>query len=279
MVGWVGEKEAPGQSRRRIAFCFSTHSSFCETSDPQTSTLNPAQSTGQILLPAGANSDHDERCCCEAAGGLSEGGFEEDEIPEIVAAVHGDRGCEPLHPQNGLQSETAYGTLYMEQQKVAKFQIWPQVPSPRATHPDPMPALKQQEIARLDPTGARTRLFSREHADSAKVGDVLMVTTKAGEPFSGAFIQLRRRGVDTAILLRGQMMKVGVEMWFKIYSPTVTGIDIIWRKPKRARRARLTFMRKPKHDMGSVDNLVSAWKKERYALRSKAKQGGGRQVR
>ncbi|KAL7960825.1 translation protein SH3-like domain-containing protein [Trichoderma compactum] len=168
---------------------------------------------------------------------------------------------------------------HMEQQKVAKFQIWPQVPSPRATHPDPMPALKQQEIARLDPTGARTRLFSREHADSAKVGDVLMVTTKAGEPFSGAFIQLRRRGVDTAILLRGQMMKVGVEMWFKIYSPTVTGIDIIWRKPKRARRARLTFMRKPKHDMGSVDNLVSAWKKERYALRSKAKQAGGRQVR
>lgn len=250
-------------------------------------------------LPAGANSDHNECCCCEAAGGLSEGGFEEDENPEIVAAVHGDRGCEPLHPQNGLQSETAYGTLClgirtlmaislangdfgildMEQQKVAKFQIWPQVPSPRATHPDPMPALKQQEIARLDPTGARTRLFSREHADSAKVGDVLMVTTKAGEPFSGAFIQLRRRGVDTAILLRGQMMKVGVEMWFKIYSPTVTGIDIIWRKPKRARRARLTFMRKPKHDMGSVDNLVSAWKKERYALRSKAKQGGGRQVR
>ncbi|KAL6858442.1 translation protein SH3-like domain-containing protein [Trichoderma novae-zelandiae] len=167
---------------------------------------------------------------------------------------------------------------HMDQQKVAKFQIWPQVPSPRTTNPDPMPALKQQEIARLDPTGARTRLFSREHRDSAKVGDVLMVTSKNGEPFSGALIQLRRRGVDTAILLRGQMMKVGVEMWFKIYSPTVSGIDIIWRKPKRARRARLTFMRQPKHDMGSVDNLVHAWRKERYALRSKAKQVGGKRV-
>jgi ribosomal protein L19 len=141
-----------------------------------------------------------------------------------------------------------------------------------------MPALRQQEIARLDATGARTRLFSRNHADSAKVGDVLMVTTKSGEPFSGAFIQMRRRGVDTAILLRGQMMKTGVETWFKIYSPTVTGIDIIWRKPKRARRARLTFMRQAKHDMGSVDNLVSAWKKERYALRSKAKQTGGKRI-
>ncbi|KAF4968258.1 hypothetical protein FSARC_4349 [Fusarium sarcochroum] len=158
--------------------------------------------------------------------------------------------------------------------KVNKFQIYPRIPSIRSTHPDPMPALLQKQIAKLDPTGARTRLFSREHADSAKVGDVLMVTTKGGEPFSGAFLQIRRQGQDTAIQLRGQMMKVGVEMWFKVYSPTVTGIDIIWRRPKRARRARLTYMRKPSHDMGSVDQLVFAWKKERYTLRSRAKQTG-----
>ncbi|CAM1505335.1 Fc.00g109720.m01.CDS01 [Cosmosporella sp. VM-42] len=158
----------------------------------------------------------------------------------------------------------------LDKEKVSKFEIWPQVPSIRTTHPDPMPALREKQIAKLDPTGARTRLFSREHADSAKVGDVLMVSTKQGEPFAGAFIQIRRRGQDTAILLRGQMMKVGVEMWFKIYSPTTTGIDIIWRRPKRARRARLTYMRKPSHDMGSVDQLVFAWKKERYSLRSRA---------
>lgn len=139
-----------------------------------------------------------------------------------------------------------------------------------------MPVLRQAQITTLDPTGARTRLFSRDQADSAKPGDVLMVTTKQGEPFSGVLLELRRRGVDTAILLRGQMMKTGVETWFKIYSPTVTGIDIIWRRPKRARRARLTYMRKPKHDMGSVDQLVNAWKKERFALRSKSKQSGGK---
>ncbi|KAG6038932.1 hypothetical protein E4U41_003499 [Claviceps citrina] len=178
---------------------------------------------------------------------------------------------------------TAKATITARQRashlKVEKFQVWPQVPSIQSTYPDPMPVLRQQQIAQLDPTGARTRLFSKDQADSAKVGDVLMVTTNAGEPFAGAFIQIRRRGVDTAILLRGQMMKTGVEMWFKIYSPTVTGIDIIWRRPKRARRARLTFMRKPKHDMGSVDHLVSAWKKERYALRSKSKQTGGKKAR
>lgn len=114
-------------------------------------------------------------------------------------------------------------------------------------------------------------MFSKQHSDSAKVGDVLQVSTKTGEPFAGAFLEIRRRGLDTAILLRGQLMKTSVEMWFKIYSPTTTAVDIIWRRPKRARRARLTYMRKPSHDMGSVENLVMAWKKERYALRSKEK--------
>jgi large subunit ribosomal protein L19 len=136
-----------------------------------------------------------------------------------------------------------------------------------------MPAFMDKEIQRLDPTGARTRLFSKQHADSAKVGDVLMVTTKSGEPFSGVCLSIRRQGVDTAILLRGQLMKTSVEMWHKIYSPSVIGIDIIWRRPKRARRARLTYMRKPKHDMGSVDQMVFAWKKERSKLRSKGNTG------
>ncbi len=159
--------------------------------------------------------------------------------------------------------------------KVTRFEIYPQIPSTRSTFPDPMPALRQAQITTLDPTGSRTKLFSKDQRDSAKPGDVLMVSTKSGEPFSGALIEIRRRGADTAILLRGQMMKVGVETWFKIYSPTVTGIEIIWRRPKRARRARLTYMRKPRHDMGNVDSLVNAWKKERFVLRSKAKPAGG----
>lgn len=137
-----------------------------------------------------------------------------------------------------------------------------------------MPTIHKEQVSKLDPTGARTRMFSKQHLDSAKVGDVLMVTPKSGEPFAGVFMQIRRRGVDTAIQLRGQLMKVSVEMWYKIYSPTTKAIDIIWRRPKRARRARLTYLRKPKHDMGNVDNLVFAWRKERFALRSGEKNKG-----
>ncbi|WYZ40634.1 hypothetical protein EsH8_IV_000975 [Colletotrichum jinshuiense] len=151
------------------------------------------------------------------------------------------------------------------------FAVYPPLPSIRQTHKNPLPELDAQQRAQLDPTGARTRLFDPARPDAAKVGDVLMVTTKSGEPFSGVCMSIRRRGVDTAILLRGQLMKVGVEMWHKIYSPTVIGIDIVWRRPKRARRARLTYLRKPKHDMGNVDHLVFAWKKERYGMRSKGK--------
>jgi large subunit ribosomal protein L19 len=59
-------------------------------------------------------------------------------------------------------------------------------------------------------------------------------------------------------------------MWYKIYSPSVEGIEVVQRREKRARRARLTYMRKPKHDIGSVQNLVLAYQRSRGALR-----GGG----
>lgn len=161
-------------------------------------------------------------------------------------------------------------------ERLSQYKVWPQVVSAKANFSNPMPSIDSASITKLDPTGARTRMFSKEHMDAAKPGDVLMVSTKQGEPFSGAFMQIRRRGVDTAIQLRGQLMRTSVEMWFKIYSPTTTAIDVIWRKPKRARRARLTYLRKSKHDMGSVDKMVFAWRKERYALRSKEKKKLGK---
>jgi len=58
-----------------------------------------------------------------------------------------------------------------------------------------------------------------------------------------------------------------VEMWYKIYSPNVEGIEVVQRKAKRARRARLTYMRKAKHDMGSVQKIVLAYQKTRGAVR------------
>ncbi|KAI1096392.1 translation protein SH3-like domain-containing protein [Rostrohypoxylon terebratum] len=156
------------------------------------------------------------------------------------------------------------------------FAIYPRVPSARKANPAALEAYHKQQQRRLDRTGARTALFSKKNPDCAKPGDVLQVTTRkgGGEPFAGVCLSIRRAGVDTAILLRNHIAKVPVEMWFKIYSPNVQGIEIVWRRPKRARRARLTYMRKPKHDMGNIDHLVEAWRRSRNVFTSKGKNKG-----
>ncbi|KAK4040894.1 translation protein SH3-like domain-containing protein [Parachaetomium inaequale] len=129
-------------------------------------------------------------------------------------------------------------------------------------------SLHEAQIKKMDPTGARTALFAKTR-EAAKVGDVLMVThRRGGEPFAGVCLSIRRRGIDTAILLRNHLGKVGVEMWFKIYNKNVAGVEIVKRRAKRARRARLTYMRKAKHDMGSVEDLVFAWKRSRRVFSS-----------
>lgn len=163
--------------------------------------------------------------------------------------------------------------------KIANSKLPPLMTKPPS---DPMPLLTQQQIVRMDPTGARTALFSKaRHA--ARVGDVLMVThRRGGEPFAGVCLAIRRAGIDTAILLRNHLGKVGVEMWYKIYNKNVAGIEIIKRRAKRARRAKLMYMRQPKHDMGSVEQYVFAWKKMRKVLSSKGLTGnvgggGGKQ--
>ncbi len=139
---------------------------------------------------------------------------------------------------------------------------------------DPMPLLHAAQIAKMDPTGARTALFSKTRS-GVRAGDVLMVThRRGGEPFAGVCLAIRRAGIDTSILLRTHMNKVGVEMWYKIYSRNIAGIELIKRRAKRARRAKLTYMRQPKHDMGSVADLVFAWKKTRRVMTTRGGGGG-----
>ncbi|KAB5558489.1 translation protein SH3-like domain-containing protein [Coniochaeta sp. 2T2.1] len=145
-----------------------------------------------------------------------------------------------------------------------------------ATHPDPLPALRQKQISLLDPSGVRTALFSRSNRDAARVGDVLMVThRRGGEPFAGVLLSIRRAGIDTAILLRGRLTKVAVEMWFKVYNRNVAGVEVVHRRKKRARRARLTYLRQSKHDVGDVQQYVFAWKKSRNVLTTRAKGAPG----
>lgn len=129
----------------------------------------------------------------------------------------------------------------------------------------------------LDPTGERIAFFSQSNPEGARLGDILLVRQKDGDPFAGVLLSIRSRGPDTSILLRNELTRVGVEMMYKIYSPNIQGIELVRRKQgKRARRARLTYYRKPKHDLRSVESIVQAYHNARAALRSDGTQYQGK---
>lgn len=142
---------------------------------------------------------------------------------------------------------------------------------------DPIKVIYHDQLAVLDPTGARTRLFSKKNPERVHPGDILLVKLKNGDDFAGICLVVRQRNspIDTAILLRNHLTKVAVEMWFKVYSPNVEGIEIVQRKEKRARRAKLYYMRQPRHDIGSVDNIVRAYQRAKVggSLTSRGARG------
>lgn len=122
-----------------------------------------------------------------------------------------------------------------------RIKIFPPVKGPSSKNP--IDDLTKAALAILDPSGARQKMFSRYNKDSIRPGDILQVRRRNGDPFSGVLLNIRRRGVDTAFLLRDQLTRVGVEMWFKLYSPAIEDIDLVQRKAKKARRAKLYYMR------------------------------------
>jgi ribosomal protein L19 len=141
-----------------------------------------------------------------------------------------------------------------------------------------------------------------------KVGDILRVTFKNGDPFSGVCLSIRLRGIDTSFLLRNELTRVGVEMAVKVFSPNVESVEIVQRTEKRKRRARLYYMRyvspsddghhreegsscseaniylspiyrKPRHDMRSVENIVSNYLRQKSVLTGQRSAGARRQRR
>ncbi|KAF2861459.1 hypothetical protein K470DRAFT_256844 [Piedraia hortae CBS 480.64] len=168
----------------------------------------------------------------------------------------------------------------------------PVISPPRSTAKscrDPIAVITKSQLQTLDPTGERTRLFSDSNPARVKPGDILLVRQKGGgEPLSGVVLAIRQRNspIDWAVLLRNRMARVNVEMWVKIYSPNVTGMEVVQRhsqveqhmqymtrrqarkrakraKSYRARRAKLYYMRDSKHDRGSVEKYVQNYMQQR----------------
>lgn len=124
----------------------------------------------------------------------------------------------------------------------------------------------RHQLSLLDPTGARARLFDKKNLDRAKVGDVLLATFTNGEPVSGVILSIKGSGPHTSVLLRNQLTGIGIEMSIKVHSPLVKSMEIAQRSPKRKRRARIYYLRKPEHDMGSVQKVVDQYLRQRALL-------------
>jgi ribosomal protein L19 len=183
---------------------------------------------------------------------------------ERLSAIAGDE-TEPYEHIKIPVPQPADITLGFEPTNLPKIRVYPPPRSTKKICPDPVLKVNQDQIVMLDPTGVRARLFSEDNPDRVRPGDILHVRIKNENPVSGVCLSIRQRHhpVDSSILLRNQLTRIGVEMWIKIYSPNVEGIEIVQRKEKRARRARLYYMRLPKHDVGSVENTVRAYLRQK----------------
>jgi ribosomal protein L19 len=141
--------------------------------------------------------------------------------------------------------------------------------SPRSeaeTCKEPISVVDKSQLALLDPTGARSKLFDKTNKDRAKVGDILLATFASGEPVSGVILSIKGSGPHTSVLLRNNLTGVGMEMQVKVHSPLVQSMEIAQRAPKRKRRARIYYLRKPEHDMGSVQKVVDQYLRQRAML-------------
>ncbi|KAJ6107140.1 hypothetical protein N7523_008463 [Penicillium sp. IBT 18751x] len=152
------------------------------------------------------------------------------------------------------------------------IKVYPPPPSTRAVCKDPIASVTESQLSVIDPKGERKALFDyRRNPRSVKPGDIVRVTFKNGDPFNGVVLSIKMRGIDTSFLLRNELTRVAVEMSVKVFNPNISSVEIVQRAERKARRARLYFMRSRKHDRRSVENVVAA-----YVRQKKAFMGGGR---
>jgi large subunit ribosomal protein L19 len=103
-----------------------------------------------------------------------------------------------------------------------------------------------------------TTLFARNHPNRLLPGSVVSITqTHAPTNFTGILISLRRRGLDSSIILRNVVQRVGVEIQVFLGSPHLKEIKVLQRADgksgsKRARRAKLYYLRDAPDKMSAI---------------------------
>ncbi|KAI9229434.1 MAG: translation protein SH3-like domain-containing protein [Piptocephalis tieghemiana] len=114
---------------------------------------------------------------------------------------------------------------------------------------DIMSVVREENLARLDPTGEKRALLDRSSPTRLLPGDTIRVTSyrSMSHPastfaFSGVILGISRRGPESTIVIRNIVQQLGVEMRYPVYSPMVKGIEVLARG-KKYRRAKLYYLR------------------------------------
>ncbi|BFZ59900.1 hypothetical protein YB2330_000922 [Saitoella coloradoensis] len=137
-------------------------------------------------------------------------------------------------------------------------------PLPAPPNKDVLQATHKATIDILDPTGERRKMFDRNNRDRIRPGAVLMVESYNQLPnkrntstFAGQLMAICRKGPDTSFRLRNHVLRTGVEIRYSLYSPAIKEIRVLaHRTHKKARRAKLFYLRQPRYATKLVDKLV-----------------------
>jgi len=115
-----------------------------------------------------------------------------------------------------------------------------------------------QHLQKSLPTPAKREmfrtLFFRHSPKQILPGSILQLTLEhAPTTFTGVLLSIRRRGLDTSILLRNIIQRTGVEMQFFVNSPHVKDIKVLQKPPGgRMRRAKLFYLRDSPEKMSMI---------------------------
>ncbi|KAK9477783.1 translation protein SH3-like domain-containing protein [Lipomyces japonicus] len=135
-------------------------------------------------------------------------------------------------------------------QPAKEKKVRPKIPvSPPSLIPagtNSMELYQSAQINELDPTGFRRKLFESSSKIGIRPGDVIKIKFKSedSQSFEGTVIAIRRRALATTVRVRSDVAKLGVEMSVPVFSPKVESFELISRAVKRARRAKLYYLRR-----------------------------------
>ncbi|KIY67350.1 hypothetical protein CYLTODRAFT_437062 [Cylindrobasidium torrendii FP15055 ss-10] len=97
------------------------------------------------------------------------------------------------------------------------------------------------------------RLFNRKSPEHLIPGSIVSVTQEhAPTQFTGVLLAVRRRGVDSTLLVRNIVNRTGVEIQVHAMSPHVKEIKLLRKPVKRTKRAKLYFLRDDPDKMSQI---------------------------